>query len=197
MMEIEVKLRLETPEEARARLARAGATEAGPRQFEDNLLYDDAAGSLMARRVVLRLRSSGGRHLVTFKAEREDAGGQEQEHEQDQDQDQDQEEQYKIRVEHETTVADPDAFDRLLQGLGFRPRWRYQKYRQSFRLGAVHVELDETPLGTFIELEGEREGIDEAARHLGFDARAYVTKSYRELQEEATGSAEPGDLVFG
>ncbi len=179
-METEVKLPFPDAASAREALRRAGATERSPRQFEDNRLYDDDARALKAAGKVLRLRSTGGRHLVTYKAPDPSSEGS----------------RYKVRVEHETEVGDAEAFDRLLRGLGYRPLWRYQKYRQGFDLPGVHAELDETPIGVFVELEGEGDAIDAAAARLGLGHAAYVTRSYRELQEDATGSREPGDLVF-
>ncbi len=181
MQEIEVKLPVGDADDARARLGRAGAVARTPRQFEDNRLYDDASRTLKGRREVLRLRSVGDANVVTFKkplaVDYEDG-------------------RYKVRVEHETTVGNAAEMDEVFRGLGLRPVWRYQKFRQSYVLGEVHVELDETPIGVYIELEGAPDAIDAAAGALGFGPDDYVTKTYRQLHEEHAGHADPGDLVF-
>lgn len=179
--EVEVKLRTTGVEDARSRLERAGAAPVSPRRLEDNQLYDDAGRTLKARRRVLRLRSVGDRHLVTFKKPVDDAPDASR---------------YKVRIEHETTVGDPEAFDQLIRGLGFLPYWRYQKHRQLHRLGEVEIALDETPIGVFLELEGPAEAINAAAQALGFGPRDYITRSYRGLFEEHTGASEPGDMLF-
>ena len=48
------------------------------------------------------------------------------------------------------------------------PGFRYEKYRTTFRLPGLHLDLDETPVGVFLELEGAPRAIDRAARSLGF-----------------------------
>lgn len=181
MTEIEVKLRLPDVVEARTRLERAGGTPLGPRQFEDNWLYDDAAGNLKRSQTVLRLRSIGERRLVTFKAPPDPATANER---------------YKIRAEYETSIGELEPLDELFRALGYSPRWRYQKWRQSFSLLGLKAELDETPLGCFIELEGDRAAIDRAAQALGFTPADFITDTYRDLQLAATGNESPGDLVF-
>jgi len=52
--------------------------------------------------------------------------------------------------------------------------FRYEKYRTTFRLpdsnawaNGLLIELDETPIGTFVELEGPAAAIDRAAEELG------------------------------
>jgi hypothetical protein len=40
------------------------------------------------------------------------------------------------------------------------------------------AELDETPIGTFLELEGSRAAIDRAARGLGFGPADYIVETY-------------------
>ncbi len=182
MREVEIKLRASSAEDARRRLERAGAQPTSPRLFEDNWLYDDASMTLKAGRKLLRLRSVGGRHIVTFKKPLEEAP---------------EDSRYKVRIEHETAVYDAEAFDRLIRELGFRPAWRYQKHRQLHRLGGVEIALDETPIGVFLELEGPCEAIDAAAAALGFTPGDYITSTYRALFEEHAGSPEPGDMVFG
>ena len=67
MIEVEIKLALGSLDEVRQRLRAAGAEPAGERQFEDNRLYDDQAGSVRATGRMLRLRIVGGRQLLTFK----------------------------------------------------------------------------------------------------------------------------------
>jgi hypothetical protein len=46
------------------------------------------------------------------------------------------------------------------------------------------IELDETPIGTFVELEGPAEAIDRAAQELGFSKGEYVLKNYLLLYME-------------
>jgi adenylate cyclase class 2 len=178
--EIEVKLRFDSPENATTRLRSLGAVESTPRLFEDNILFDRARDPLHRARQALRLRRVGDRAVITYK------GPVEGEH------------RYKVRVEHETDVADGDAAERILLSLGFEPHWRYQKYRTEFDFGKLRICLDETPLGCFVELEGPPDEIDGAAEKLGFGVDDYVTASYRKLLELEAGrqGRRPWDLVF-
>jgi hypothetical protein len=43
------------------------------------------------------------------------------------------------------------------------------------------VELDETPIGEFLELEGPPSAIDRMAKLLGYSRSDYITKSYLAL----------------
>ncbi|MBV9156122.1 MAG: adenylate cyclase, partial [Acidobacteriaceae bacterium] len=43
------------------------------------------------------------------------------------------------------------------------------------------VTLDETPIGTFLELEGPGDWIDETAKQLGFSRADYIVDSYGRL----------------
>ena len=60
------------------------------------------------------------------------------------------------------------------------------------------IELDETPLGTFLELEGPAEAIDRVAHELGYSKKDYIVKSYLALYLEdcrRRGEA-PKNMVF-
>ena len=178
--EVEVKLRYDEPETARQQLEALGAVEAVARTFEDNILYDRKEDPLHISKRALRLRRVGDRAIVTYKGP---VAG---------------EHRHKIRVEHETDVEDADSTEKIFTALGYTPHWRYQKYRTEFTLGELHICLDETPLGCFVELEGEPEAIDAAAEKLGFTPEQYVTSSYRKLLEMEAGrqGRRPWDLVF-
>ena len=175
-VESEIKLRVEGPEAARRAVAALGAAAAQPRHLEDNILYDDAARSLVASGRALRLRRAAGRSIVTFKGPREErADG------------------VKSRTEIETDVADGDAFDSVLRALGYAKVFRYQKYRESYRWRDVEIVVDETPIGTFLEIEGPVATIHEAARALGRSPQDYIADSYAALFFASGGV---GDMVF-
>lgn len=88
---------------------------------------------------------------------------------------------YKEKLEREVVLRSARRSEANLRSLGFRPGFRYEKYRTSFRLSGLHVELDETPVGTFLELEGAPRAIDRVARALGFSPRDYVRSTYWDL----------------
>ena len=173
--ETEVKLRLASPEAAREALARAGATLLRPRHFEDNVLFDDAAGSLSATGGVLRLRTSPHANVLTFKGPRQVVEG------------------MKSREERQTLVEEPEQIRVILGRLGYRPVFRYQKYRESWIHLGQAIEIDETPIGTFLEIEGDPEGIRAVTAELGHQASEYISESYVDLFFAQGGQ---GDMVF-
>ena len=175
-VETEIKLRVDEPEAARRAVAALGATRVRERHFEDNTLFDRGGRTLLRSGRTLRLRRAGGRALVTYKGPREDrADG------------------LKHRPEIEVEVGDADAFEALLLALGYRRSFRYQKYRETWTWGGVEIVLDEMPIGTFLEIEGEAEGIHAAARALGFSPEDYIVESYTGLFAARGGR---GDMLF-
>jgi ABC-type transport system involved in Fe-S cluster assembly fused permease/ATPase subunit len=59
--------------------------------------------------------------------------------------------------------------------------FRYEKYREEFALDEVVVAIDDTPIGTFVEIEGGDRGITEMAEALGRKPSDYLLDSYRSL----------------
>jgi adenylate cyclase class 2 len=173
--EVEVKLRSPDPEKAREAVRRLGAQLVRLRHLEDNLLFDDAGGSLRASGTVLRLRQTPAGGFLTLKGPRVPGLV------------------LKMREERETAVEDVDEVRAILAGLGYRPVFRYQKYRESWSWRGQELEIDETPIGTFIEIEGDEEGIRAAAIALGYAVSDYVNESYVTLFFASGGK---GDMVF-
>jgi adenylate cyclase class 2 len=145
------------------------------RHFEDNLLFDDAQGSLRHAGRVLRLRRAGDQATVTWKGPAAYTEG------------------VKSREELELQVSDPGAFERILAGLGLRPVFRYQKYRETFAHEGAELVIDETPIGCFVEIEGDAEQIHELAQKLGFTRADYLLDSYVSLFQK---SGAQGDMIF-
>jgi adenylate cyclase class 2 len=160
---------------AREALSRAGATLVRARHFEDNVLLDDAEGSLARSGRMLRLRRTPGGGTLTVKGPRKVEGG------------------IKSRPELEAPISEPDALEAILAALGYRPTFRYQKYRETYTLGPVEVVVDETPVGAFLEIEGAPDDIKDAARALGFAPKDFIAESYFSLFVASGGH---GDMVF-
>jgi adenylate cyclase class 2 len=178
--ENEIKLAFPSPETAVRRLLEAGAREVHARAFEDNVLFDFTDRSLTKSGRLLRLREFEGTSLLTFK------GGVAGEH------------RHKVKIEYETAIADPEALRSILLGLGFEVVYRYQKYRATYRLDAVEAAVDETPLGTFVELEGAPDDVDRVAAALGAAPSDFIRATYREMQEKdaAARGVVAGDMML-
>jgi adenylate cyclase class 2 len=173
--ETEVKLRLQSPEAMRLRLKQLGAALVRERHFEENVLFDNEEGALRETGTVLRLRKTPHTSVLTFKGPREVIDG------------------IKTREERETKVESAAEVHAILGNLGYKPVFRYQKYRESWSYRGQEVEVDETPIGCFLEIEGDAEGIAEVAKELGYQASDYVAESYIGLFLAGGGQ---GDMVF-
>jgi adenylate cyclase class 2 len=161
-LEREIKLRFPSPVEAREVVLAAGATPLRGRRLQEDCLLDTEEAILQRRRCVLRVRIEAGKSRLTFKGPVQLSP-------------------MKLREELETIVGDGDVLLRVLEELGFRVWFRYQKYREEFAWEDVIIAIDETPLGTFIEVEGSERGITMMAEALGRSPADYLLDSYRSL----------------
>ncbi|MCU0303378.1 MAG: class IV adenylate cyclase [Thermoanaerobaculales bacterium] len=160
MIESELKIPVGDLDTVRRRLAGAGADPLGPAEREVNLLFDTADRQLAEAGRVLRIRRVGDDAIATFKGPATWQGA------------------VKQRLEIELGVASDGAAAELFGALGFTPWLRYEKDRESWTLGEVRIDLDHTPIGDFVELEGPVEGLEEAALALGLDPSRAVAESY-------------------
>jgi adenylate cyclase class 2 len=161
MIEREIKLQFESAGEARTAILAAGAAPLKCRRLQEDALFDTSDESLRRSGCALRVRSESGRSLLTFKGPMQPS-------------------RMKTREEHETVVSDGDVLIRVLESLGMHVWFRYQKFREEFAEDAM-IALDETPIGTFVEIEGGERAIEFLARALGRSESDYVLDSYRGL----------------
>jgi adenylate cyclase class 2 len=108
---------------------------------------------------------------------------------------------YKVRREYEVTLSDGQQMSHILAELHLRPGFRYEKFRTTYalpRLPNLKVELDETPIGVFLELEGPPPAIDRAARLLGYTQVDYIVQSYGSLYLAVCRrqGIKPADMLF-
>ncbi len=180
--ETEIKLRVTDIRLVVARLKSLNAAVRG-RVFEQNTLYDTPNSDLWGAGCLLRVRTErpAGSSLLapglasavlTYKAPlRGSSRGTGSVTKP----------RYKERLEREVPIQHPNRWDEELRALGFRPGFRYEKYRSSFRLPKLHMDLDETPIGTILELEGAPEAIERVAHALGYEPRDYIQATYWDL----------------
>lgn len=182
-IEVKVKLGIEAFAAAGIRLDLHTA-----RHFEDNWLLDTEAHQLGKKFSILRVRAVDGKGVLTYK---EKAGTDAPAS------------QFKLRVELETEIGDATEALVIFDRLGFHRFFRYQKYRSIYEALlpsglSLEVMADETPLGNFLELEGEEVAIAEAVQLLGITPDDYILDSYLGLQIQhcrAQGRALE-DMVF-
>ncbi len=178
-LEREIKLRFASVDAAREAILACGATPLLGRRLQEDCLLDTDSEELRRRRCVLRVRMENGKSRLTFKGPVEPG-------------------LMKVREEIETVVGDGNILLRVLQELGLHVWFRYEKYREEFAHEDVIVAIDETPVGTFVEIEGSEQGIHAAAIALGRTEADYIQDSYRGLflrHREEFGIAGT-DMVF-
>jgi adenylate cyclase class 2 len=182
--EIELKFPVPDPASLQARIQQLGFHLETKRTFEHNVLYDTPTRDLRARREILRIRKYGDIWTVTHKR----TNGKENP---------DEPARYKVRIETETTVADGESLGHIFEQIGYIPAFIYEKYRTEWsaldpQTGTTpHLVLDETPIGTYAELEGPPSWIDKMVAQLGIDSGTCITDSYGVLflkWKERTGS---------
>jgi adenylate cyclase class 2 len=180
VLEQEMKIPVPSLGPVRRRLVERGAALVHPLALEDNWVLDDHSRSLSATGRLLRLRRFGGRATLTLKGEARFSGG------------------VKSRVELETEISNAEQGLGILAGLGFEPVRRYQKRRESYSLDRVIVALDETPMGAFVELEGQAEHLPAAAFALALDPHAAAIGTYLDLWNayRTNHPGAPEDMIF-
>ena len=149
----------------------------GPPVLEDNWTFD-RGGELQGDDSILRLRYDRRGTRLTFKGPARFEGS------------------VKIRAEHETMVGNAEELRRILEALGYERMRRYQKYREEWRLGSVIIALDHTPIGDFVEIEGD--GCETVARRLQLTTEQAEKRNYLRLYEDFLKehpNATP-DMVF-
>lgn len=181
-LEIEVKIQVPDARAFAEKLEAMGLRCIQRISKERNLRYDDAEGTLKKNHQVLRLRKTeGGDVRLTWKASHESSNG------------------IAIRTEHEVVVNDYDTMKEILEGLGYSVFFIYEKYRGIYEFRDTHIFVDRTPIGDFVEIEGENEDvIRSAAEALGLDWSLHTDKGYLKLFKDwnrDTGSPDR-NMVF-
>jgi adenylate cyclase class 2 len=179
-LEVEVKIPCADLSAVRSALEAEGGVCKTPRHFESNDLYDDAGRNLASQGRTIRIRRAAGRSILTFKGPPRFQHG------------------IKTREERETDVSDAAETEAILGGLGLERRFRYEKWREDWTHDGSTISLDETPIGRFVEIEGDPPQIRRLVQLLGLDFTAALPYSYARLYRDRRqkDSSLPPDMTF-
>lgn len=180
--EIEIKLRLpDKLENIRRTLRDQGFRVSKSRIHESNVLFDTPKRLLRSHGKLIRVRRIGAHSLLTYKGPSEPG-------------------RYKKRREIEMNFPDAYSLEQIFNEIGYHPIFRYEKFRTEYAKapGMGKVLLDETPIGNYLEIEGNPRWIDSTARLLGFSTADYITRSYGYLYLAYCRERRiaPSDMLF-
>src|SRR5205814_8898360 len=120
--EIEVKFPLRDRHELLRKLHDIGGTRLYAETFEDNIVLD-RRGELRTKGALLRVRKFGKYALATYKGPMSFEDG------------------IKSREEVQTGVESFELAIQIFDALGFKPSFRYQKFREVWRVRGTEVEI--------------------------------------------------------
>lgn len=177
--EIEVKFPLRNRAELIKKLHDIGGQRLYAETFEDNIVLD-RRGELRTKGALLRVRKFGKYAIATYKGPMSIEGG------------------IKSREEVQTGVESFELAIELLDALGFKPVFRYQKFREVWRVKEVEVVLDRTPIGEYFEIEGPIEVIRTISSELGMNMDQALRQTYADLYRQARRTRQdlPENMVF-
>jgi adenylate cyclase class 2 len=163
MTEIEVKIEIKDIDKLKDKIISFGAKQVKSRYLEENTLYDFPSRLLYSQRQALRLRLENKKTFLTFKGPPQKSR------------------KFKIRKEYETELKSVKNIKQILKELGLVPTFGYKKHRSVYRKNRLKICLDETSIGNFIELEGERNEIVKFASVLGFSKKEFIKLDYIQM----------------
>lgn len=180
MQEIEAKFYVKDLKQIEAHLHDLKARLIQPRIHESNIRFDTPNQDLSRAQRVLRLRQDDKARMTYKDASKNEQG-------------------VLDRTEIEFVVEDFEKAKKLLEAIGYQKSLFYEKYRTTYELDNTHIMLDELPIGSFIEIEGEStDSIREIARKLSLKWDTAISTSYSALFERVrkAKAAQLKDLSF-
>ncbi|MFQ6082987.1 MAG: class IV adenylate cyclase [Candidatus Aminicenantia bacterium] len=173
-LEKEIKISVKNFKPIIEKIETSGAELEQVKFFEDNFLLDFPSLKLFKNHSALRVRLTPTKHFLTFKGKPDISS------------------KFKIRPELETEIKNGSQLIKILNKLGLKIKFHYQKYRTVYRKNNLKINLDETPIGKFLELEGEENEIKEFAHYLGFSEEDFIKLDYVELFRQK----HQGNMIF-
>lgn len=163
-IETEIKIQLFDLKTLVSNLIKVNATFLG-KDFQRTVRMDTPDMDLEKKGLFLRVRSGFG-NTVTLKVKNKEV------------------KDFMQRDEYETEVKDLRVLSDIFSILGFSKQLILEKYRANFLYRGVKISIDELHFGTYVELEGDENKINNVAKELGLDMSDRINVTYWDLFED-------------
>lgn len=179
-IEIEIKFKIKDLLELEKKIISEGGKELHKDIFQKTIRMDTSEESLIKRGVFLRVRD-GEKKIMTVKS---NLSGND--------------ERFKERQELEIEVSDVDMAEGMMTELGFTKKWIMEKYRTEYELYGTILALDRLPFGNYLEIEGDKDSIEEAIKILGLENEERITSTYWHIFDDykKDNNLKGEDIVF-
>lgn len=167
--EIEVKIKLEKEEKSNLfRILKKDYQGVFKPGFYQKT-YQFFTGDFLSQKVFPRIRNEANKKItltVKVKGEKES--------------------KYFERKEYTIEISDILEASEMLKSLGFNKMIVWEKVRHDCHVPKLTVELsfDETPMGWFLEIEGDKKNIEKTLKLLNLDKRLKIARAYLGLWED-------------
>ncbi|MDK2948880.1 MAG: adenylate cyclase, class 2 [Patescibacteria group bacterium] len=91
---------------------------------------------------------------------------------------------YFERTEYSMKIQSVKEGEDILKALGFNDVRVFEKTRQDGEVLNTKIALDKLYFGYFIEIEGEKEDIENVINELGLENKERITKAYLALEDD-------------
>ena len=179
-IETEVKFKVKDLSELERKIISVGSKELHKNVFQKTIRMDTPEESLLKRGVFLRVRD-GEKKIMTVKSNILGS-----------------DEKFKERQELEIEVSDISMAEKMMSELGFTKKWVMEKYRTEYELNKTILALDKLPFGNYLEIEGDKNQIEETIKILGLENEKRITSTYWHLFDEykKENNIEGGNIIF-
>lgn len=162
MKEIEVKVVVKDFKVIKKKLKELGAKKKCPKTFEKNVLFGHKK-LRFKQDWILRLRKFGKKNLLTLKTNAKGKKG------------------FKVREEINILIEDFEKMKKIFTKLGFFEVFYYEKYREDYIYNGLNISLDKTPIGNYVELEGDYKNILDFLKKINVKIEETISISYLQL----------------
>ena len=161
--EIEIKIKLTEEDNINEKLLKLGGK---PGDFYTQTTYGFFSKDSIEKGIFPRIRIESGEPVLTIKVRPK------------------KESNYFERKEYSITINDEKQGIEILKLLGFDRIREFTKKRQEWKFDNVEVCLDVLYFGTFLEIEGQKNDIEDMVKALGFENRQRIAKAYLAVEDD-------------
>lgn len=161
--EIEVKFKIDKTDNIKNKLANLGAYFEEPyKQTTHGFFSNDS----IKKGIFPRIRDEKDDIILTVKVKPKE------------------ESNYFERMEYSMKIQNARDGEDVLRALGFNEVRVFEKVRQECGFSNTKIALDKLYFGDFIEIEGEKEDIENVINKLGLENKERISKAYLALEKD-------------